>query len=34
MLTNPELVESSGEICRMMREEISVDAVECAVDLE
>ena len=33
MVTDVELGESGGEVYRVAREEIPVDAVECVVDL-
>ena len=33
MVTDVELNESGGEVCRVAREEIPVDAVERVVDL-
>ena len=33
MVTDVELVESGGEVCRVAREEISVDAIQHVIDL-
>jgi hypothetical protein len=34
MVTNSELVKSGGEVDRVPRKEISVDKVECAINLD
>ena len=34
MITEAELVKSSGEVDRIPRKEISVDTVECAINLD
>lgn len=33
MITDVELGKSGGEVCRVAREEVSMNAVECAFDL-
>ncbi len=34
MVADAELVKSGGEVNRMPREEVSMDTVECAINLD